>query len=133
MKIAQQFVTYCLVGVVNTVVSLAIIIALLAGLGWHYILANAAGYACGIALSFFLNRRMTFRDTALQGRAGRQAAPFLAVLAGAYGVQLAALYAMVEWWRVPEISAQVAAIIIYTAAGFLGSRFLVFADRRPGS
>ena len=129
MKIARQFATYCLIGVVNTAVSLAIIMGLMAGLDWHYMVANAAGYICGIALSFFLNRRLTFRDTALQGGAARQAGSFFAVLAAAYGVQLAALYAMVEWWRVPEIPAQVAAILVYTAAGFLGSRFLVFAGR----
>ena len=83
---------------------------------------------CGVVLSFILNRRLTFRDTALYAPARRQAGPFFAVLAAAYGVQLAALYAMVEWWRVPEVFAQVAAIAIYTAAGFLGSRFLVFAN-----
>ena len=131
MKIGRQFITYCLVGVANTVAGLAVIFALSVGLGWHYIAANAGGYICGVALSFILNRRITFRDTALQGRATRQAGPFFVVLAVAYGVQLAALYAMVEWWRVPELPAQAAAILIYTAVGFLGSRFLVFPGHPP--
>lgn len=129
MNIARQFVIYCLVGVVNTVAGLTIIFGLSAGLGWHYMAANAGGYAFGMALSFMLNRRITFRATAADGRAARQAGSFFAVLAAAYAVQLAALYVMVEWWRVPQAGAQVAAIFIYTITGFLGSRFIVFSGR----
>ncbi|MBU0859398.1 MAG: GtrA family protein [Alphaproteobacteria bacterium] len=125
MVIARQFISWCGVGVINTIVGLLVIVALSAGLGWHYMLANAGGYVCGVALSFVLNRRFTFRDTAPM-RA--QIKPFLVVFVVAYGVQLVALYAMVGLWHWPELLAQAVAIGIYTVVGFFGSRLFVFSS-----
>jgi putative flippase GtrA len=130
-ELIRQFATYCGVGVVNTAVGLAVILGLSAGLGWHYVPANMGGYACGLAVSFVLNRQITFRASLPAGRAPAQARAFLAVFAAAYTVQLAALYGFVQGLHIAEMPAQVMAIAVYTAIGFLGNRFLAFASDAP--
>jgi putative flippase GtrA len=126
MKIARQFMAYCGVGIVNTAAGLGIILLLSHVFGWHYMAANAGGYVCGVVISFALNRRFTFRS---QGAAGRQFGRFAILLLCAYGVQLVALYGMVEHLHLPEAGAQILAIGLYTLLGFFGSRFLVFSNR----
>lgn len=122
---ARQFVAYCGVGLVNTAAGLAVILVLSHVMGWHYMAANAGGYAFGVVISFILNRRFTFRSTAA---AGGQFWRFAILLLCAYGVQLAALYGMVEHLHLPEAGAQILAIGLYTLLGFFGSRFLVFSN-----
>lgn len=125
-----QFLKYCGVGVVNTVVGLAVILGLSHFAGWHYVAANAAGYAVGLVCSFILNRTFTFRESAAGTAAGRQWMPFIVLMLAAYAVQLGALCVMVEWLRVPEAVAQVLAIGLYTGMGFVGSRLFVFRGKQ---
>ena len=49
-----------IVGLFNTGLGLVIIQLGRTGLGLGEVLANALGYACGLILSFFLNRAWTF-------------------------------------------------------------------------
>ena len=84
---------FLLVGMGNTLVSLAIIAALLAS-GTGPFTANAAGFACGFAMSFVLNRRFTF---GMRGRARLfEVLPFAACMAAAYIVNLAVLGLFVD-------------------------------------
>ncbi|MDI6710797.1 MAG: GtrA family protein [Bacillota bacterium] len=57
---AVQFPRFCIVGVGNTAVDLASFLLLTLG-GVPYLPAQALSYAAGMANSFFVNRRWTFR------------------------------------------------------------------------
>lgn len=122
----RQFVTFCGVGVINTAAGLGMILFLSEIAGLQYMVANAGGYAFGLIVAFILHRSVTFRANSAQGRMHTQFGMFLLVFAVCYGVQLGALYGMVEILMVPKILAQILAIGVYTAVNFLGSRFLVF-------
>ncbi len=55
-----QAVRFGVVGVVNTLVGLAVIYLAMAALRFDDVAANVLGYAVGLAVGFALNRRWTF-------------------------------------------------------------------------
>ncbi|MCK5759594.1 MAG: GtrA family protein, partial [Clostridiales bacterium] len=76
LKELYTMLRYGAVGLVNTGVTAAVIF-LLKLTGIHYSLYTLSGYAIGIAVSFFLNRRFTFRKQGV--KAGGQLIKFLSV------------------------------------------------------
>ncbi|MFM0053588.1 GtrA family protein [Caballeronia grimmiae] len=75
----MQFLKYLLVGGLNTAVSTAIIFSLQAA-GSGLVAANAIGYAVGIAVSFVLNSKFTFKTATTRESALR----FLVVVLVSY-------------------------------------------------
>jgi putative flippase GtrA len=59
--IVRQFVKFGIVGVSNTLLSLAVYAVLLKGFGVWYLAASAIGFAVGTVNGFLWNRRWTFR------------------------------------------------------------------------
>lgn len=121
MKAAGQALRYGATGALNTLVGLAVIYGCLA-LGIGDVAANVAGYAVGLALSYFLNARWTFR---FRGDHARSLPRFLGVFAVAYGANLAALLLARPWTN--AYIAQLVGVAVYTVVGFLGSRHFAFA------
>lgn len=113
-----------LVGVLNTLVGLAVILVLLrAGAGDY--LANAASYAVGISLSFVLNRAWTF---GVRGPVAlREIARFGLVCALSYAANLAMLTLMRGLGFAESMIGQGAAMAVYSGSFFLLSRAFVFA------
>ncbi len=60
--ISQEFIKYCLVGVVNTIVSMLTAFICLNFLQYNYYLSTALSYLFGIITSFTLNKKFTFKD-----------------------------------------------------------------------
>lgn len=58
----NTFVRFIMVGVVNTLVGLSVMYILLHGPGLSYWLSTFLGNSVGACVSFFLNRRFTFRS-----------------------------------------------------------------------
>jgi putative flippase GtrA len=117
-------VTFCCVGVANTLVGLAIIFALKFFLGASDALANLVGYVAGTAMSFIVNKIYTFghrRDYA--GSAMR----FLLVQICAYALNLLTVLTLVHK-GVDGYLAQTLGIIPYSVCGFLGAKFYAFAS-----
>lgn len=129
MKVREsllQFVRYGIVGVVNTLVTLASY-WLLKWAGTGIGAANALSYALGMACSFTLNKRWTFR--AAGRRYGREVALFVAGGALCWGVQWLAFKAMLTA-GVPEVVAQVAGMVVYTVLNFLFNKCITFSKPR---
>ena len=59
-KSLTEFVSYCVIGVLNTAVHYGVFLGLLALVPLQTI-ANTAGFICGLVVSFFLNSRFTFK------------------------------------------------------------------------
>ena len=118
---------YGVAGVFNTLVGFSIIVALDVGLGVEAHLANAAGYAIGICVSFLLSRFFVFRTRKTQGRI---LVRYVLAVAIAFGLNQAVLSIAQLWtpsgalW---DVAAQGAAAVSYTAALFLLSHYWVLA------
>jgi putative flippase GtrA len=119
-------IRFGLAGLANTAVGLSIIALLDLGLHWPPALANAAGYAVGVCVSFFLSRRFVFRSNApVRGTGPR----YLAVVAGGFilnqGV-LALAGHVLGPTRPAHVAAQLLGMATYTLSVLIASRLWVF-------
>jgi putative flippase GtrA len=125
-RAALLIARYGLAGLVNSAVGLAIISGLDLGLHVAPPLANAAGYACGIAIGYGLNRRFVFRSQTPD----RHTAPrYLGAVAGAFLLNqavLAVTLAALGRGAPQDAAAQALAVVSYSAGLFLACRFWVF-------
>lgn len=125
--LARQAALYAVAGMLNTMVGLGVIFAGLALFDLPALVANAIGYAVGLAVSFVLNGKLTFRQQRLSGAMlGR----FLLVCAVAY---LANAICVVVLTPYDKYLGQLAGMAVYTALGFLLSRAFVFTDVRAAA
>jgi putative flippase GtrA len=113
-----QMVNFCLVGLVSTVFTLAIIYALMF-FGSGLVLANFSGYVLGIVLNFFLNSRLTFKKEI----SIRLFYRFLLACLIAYVINLVGVLSIVAWMPERAYLAQLAGMLLYTTANFLLNRF----------
>lgn len=118
----RELITFALVGVVNTVLCLAVIWG--AGrLGAGPYVANAIGYAVGLTNSFVLNRTFTFRQApARPGMPFR----FLIAFAVAYVVNLGVLTVGLGIDPDHAFLWQLPAMVAYTLTFFALSKWFVF-------
>jgi putative flippase GtrA len=115
------------VGVVNTVLGVAIIFAAKAFLGLGDLAANLLGYGLGLICSFVLNRSWTFRH---EGRAFAAFWRFGVAFAVAYVLNLATVFGLRDAMAVNSYLAQAGGIIPYTISFYLLSVYFVFPARR---
>ena len=118
----RQFISFCLVGLVNTAVGLSVIFFLKGALGVSDVPANLVGYGVGISVSFLLNKRFTFGH---EGVFVATALKFAAVTLIAYGANLATVLCSMEA-GINSYIAQALGNVPYAAIGFIGSRYFVF-------
>ena len=113
-----------LVGAINTAVGLAVIMVCIAA-GMADVEANATGYAVGLTMSFFLNRRWTFghSDRIDGSLVIRYAASFLI----AYIANLTVALALIGAETVARPVAHVIGAGVYTALFYVLCRSYVFA------
>jgi putative flippase GtrA len=123
-KTFVQFVTYNIVGIANTLVGFSIIFLLMfAGVGAT--LSNAIGYAIGSVLSYYLNKKYTFKSTS---DSKMQAVKFFMVL----GVSYLFNFLTLQWLlgMLNPYIAQLFSAVVYTLSSFLLAKFIVFKDAK---
>lgn len=117
---------YFLVGLVNTAVGLACI-ALLMFLGARELAANAFGFVVGLAISYVLNGKWTFRVGRLEAGSLMR---FWWVVSVAYLANAAVLLAMLDVVGAGPHLSQLAGVSVYSVLSFAGLKFFAFgADR----
>ena len=126
---------FLLVGVVNTAVGYGIMFGLYNLAGLHtwgdlgYWISSAANYLVGSVVSFFLNKRFTFRNQERgAGVVLRFAANITVCWLLAYGLAkplVLQLLAGRSLW-LQENAAMLVGMCLYTALNYLGQRFFAF-------
>ncbi len=122
-----QMARFGAVGLLNTALGLAAIYACMFFFGLGAELANGLGYAAGLSLGFWLNKRWTF---ASQRRIGDAAMRYALVLAGAWLINLAVVSVAAQNGMNPYM-AQLCGVAPYTLLSFAGCRFFVFPEAAP--
>ena len=133
---ALQFIRYACVGVLNTIVTFAVIIICKSIIGMNPWVSNALGYICGIINSFIWNKRWVFRTS---GHYAREAIAFLSGALVCYGVQLLATWliynetGLKSWeYTIHTVTlsgygiATVAGNIIYTVTYYIYNKLITF-------
>ena len=117
------------VGVVNTLVCLAVIFGLKAGAGAGDVAANVTGYAFGLACSFVLNRSWTF---AHGGHWLPALLRFLLVFAVSYLLNLGMVVAAIRA-GVNSYLAHLLGMPLYSVVFYFGCRHFAFAAAAAAS
>ena len=127
-----RLVRFGLAGLANTALGGAVILILQLGFGLDACLANAGGFAVGMALGFVLSRLFVFRSSE---RGGAPVLRYGAAVAVAFGLNQACLAALAHAMQGPAtiVLVQGAAVATYTTTLFLLSRFWVFPPARAAS
>jgi len=117
-----KFIKFNAVGLVNTAVDFAVY-ELLILLGLHYVPAQIISYLCGMANSYLLNSRWTFRDK--NDSTGRVAA-FIAVNLVALGVSIGVQTLTLRLISPSETIAKLISLPFSLGVNFIGNRLFVF-------
>jgi len=126
--VLAQFLKFGLVGVSNTLLTLATYTLLLKVLGVWYLAASAIGFAVGATNGFLLNRRWTFRE-----HVGDALTPVRwgIVQTGGLGVNEGLLFLFVHDARLDKLLAQVCATAVVTVTTFFVNRAWTFRTHAP--
>jgi len=125
-----QLAKFCAVGASGYVVNLCVFAVCFELLSLHHLVAATVAFVVAVSNNFWWNRHWTFK--ARGGRAGFQAARFVAVSVAAFLFAAAVLELLVSVAGVPELAAQAISIAAATPLNFLGNKMWSFAlELRP--
>lgn len=134
-----QFIRYAAVGVLNTLITFAVIFVCKNFLGVNPWVSNAAGYVAGFVNSFVWNKLWVFKA---QGNVLPQVIRFVGGFLACYALQFAATWCMLNLtplrlWALPlgnwyTVSGYAVATLfgmaVYTLANFFYNRIITFKD-----
>jgi putative flippase GtrA len=118
-----QFLRFCVVGLLNTVIGLTAIFALMFLFRAPPGVANAVGYGVGLSLSYVLNRAWTFRAPPRTGSLRK----YVSVVGICYLLNLLTVLAAISLASLNPYLAQLLGMGIYTLCMFIGCRWFVFS------
>ena len=123
----NQFVRFAMVGSSGVFVNLAVYSSFIYLLEVHYLLAATFSFLIAMSSNFVLNLRWTFK-THRQGikAIGDQYLRYAMVTMISYGINIAVLWILVDFWNWHKVLAQLIAIGITTLSNFLGSKLWAF-------
>lgn len=142
MKTAElrRFVKYCMVGVLNTLVTMGVIFTCKSVLELNPYLSNALGYVAGVINSFLWNKTWVFHS---DGSYHSEALRFVAGFLVCYALQFAVVVAMtstsfadvtvdLRWVVLSGYGiATVLGNVVYTMANFIYNRTVTFSPGVP--
>jgi putative flippase GtrA len=128
--VVRNVIGFALVGIGNTILSYAVFVVLVT-LGVHYIPASTAAWAAGLALSFALNKRVTF---AVRTRADpRELLWFAAGCVLQLLLGFASLALLIDGAGLGPTPAFWATLVVTASFSFAFMKLLVFGPRQaPG-
>ncbi len=132
---ALRFIKYCVVGCINTLITLGVIFLCKSMLGVNPYVSNALGYVAGLINSYIWNKHWVFHS---RGGYLRESIKFFAGFGICYGLQFLAVWAMsssafgsMEFhiWFVTLSGYGIATLIgnvLYTLLNFVYNRVVTF-------
>lgn len=130
-----RFIKYCMVGVLNTLLTLGVIFVCKSVLGVNPYVSNALGYIAGMLNSFLWNKKWVFRS---HGRTYREALHFMMGFAICYALQFLTVW-ILNQSSFGDIEVSIAVFtlsgygiatlignVVYTVANFIYNRIVTF-------
>lgn len=127
----EKLLKFIAVGIVNTLVGMAIMFGLYNLAGCSYWFSSAANYILTSILSYILNKKFTFRHEGdVKGSALRFALNIAVCYLLAYGIArpLTRLLLSGSSAKVRDNIAMAAGMVFFTGFNYLGQRFFAFRD-----
>lgn len=121
----RQATGYSLASAAALATDVAILVALVEWLHWHYLVAATVSFVAGAALAYFLVTRFVFKYRRVRDRR-LEFAIFVAVGLVGLVVNGATIYALVEYVAAPYLAAKAAAASLTFFTNFIARRSLLF-------
>lgn len=124
-KFVWQFVKFGLVGVSNTLISLAVYYAVVLLLGVeHYILANTLGFVISVINAYIWNSKFVFQK---KGRKhGKSFVKVFVSYGSTFLLGTGFLFVLVHYWNVSEMIAPIINLLLTIPLNFLLNKFWAF-------
>ncbi|OMF31796.1 hypothetical protein BK133_15450 [Paenibacillus sp. FSL H8-0548] len=134
-KLLVQFITFNLVGLLNTAIDF-IMFSLLIWIGTYYLIAQVIAYSAGMLNSFVLNSRYTFNkvkgEPAVSKPKQLETSVRFVIWNGILlGITLLLLAALTQWWGLNELLAKLIVTVVTVVLNFYGSKKWVFKANKP--
>jgi len=123
-SLAWQFVKFCMVGLTNLAVYLAVYWILTRLVHLHYIIASIGGFGVAVTWSFFINRKWTFKHEI--GNSKKQYVTFFTANVISMCVNLVLLTFFIEILHIYDLYAQLIGSVIVAFFNFGLNRFWTF-------
>lgn len=120
-----KLIKFCIVGGINTLITLFVFYILNKVLGINYLICSLIGYACGMFNSYILNKRWTFHDD--NKKIIIQFIKFMIINTISLGINLLVMYILVDKLHLDSMLSQALATGFSTVSNYIGSRVLVFS------
>jgi len=126
-KISREFIKFSIVGVVNTLIHLAVLYMLVEFFGVWYVLGSFIAFLVAVTNSFVINTVWTFRAD-IRYKTKRRYGKFFVVSSVAAVLNLFFLYLFTEWVGLWYMFSQVLAIGFTLMINFLGNKVWTYCD-----
>lgn len=124
METLKQAVKYGIVGVSNTLITMAVIWVMMKVFGCREGLSNITGYVAGIVNSFVWNKQWTFKGSSTGWMKGMTR--FGIAFAVCYALQYALVLFLNSHLTIDHYYNHLIGMVFYTAINFLMNKFYTF-------
>jgi putative flippase GtrA len=122
----RQFLLYCVVGVANTLITMAVLTLLFDVLHWPHWLAYAISYAAGVVNGFFWSTKTVFRTKGTAANLTK----FIAVNLFTLGLNVLLMWVFVDNLHIQKLIAQ-AFVLPFTFIGnYSINKLWTFSDKK---
>jgi len=125
-EICKQFVRFCLVGIINTVVDFSVYLFFSRVIGLYFLLANILAILAAMTVSFILNKYWTFAN--LEKKIKTQYLKFALVNLVYFFLNNSIVLCLVDYLNLYDLWAKVIAIIIGLFWNFFANRYWTFKN-----
>lgn len=120
----SQFLRFCMVGVVNTLISV-VIFNILIYFGVHYLIATILGYVAGLINGYVSSSKFVFKEDVNKNTAIK----FVIVYMSALLINLALMYVMVDMGKIHPSLGQIAVTVFNVVYNFILNKIWTFKGK----
>jgi putative flippase GtrA len=128
-QIYRQFFKFCLVGLMNTAIDFSVYLFFSRTLGLYFLYANILAILLAMTFSFWANKYWTFQNN--EKKIKLQYLKFALVNLVYFLLYNSIFFSLVEYFKLFDLTAKIAAIMIGLFWNFFANRYWTFSTTTP--
>jgi putative flippase GtrA len=124
IEIYKQFIKFCIIGALNTIIDYAIYLLLNRVYGLYFLYANIIAITVAMTSSFIFNKYWTFRNN--EKKIPIQSVKFIIVNVIYFFLNNSIVFALANYFAIYDILAKIAATIVGLFWNFIANRYWTF-------
>lgn len=128
--LSVKFIKFAIIGVMNTLIDVAVYTVLAGALHVNVYVSQVAGYTCGGLNSYIFNRSWTFKTE--EGFFSRELIKFIVVTLAMLGLSLGILYVFYDMMHLNYFIAKIITTVLVLVVNFVVNNLWVFKKKTVG-